>query len=322
MASPNWTDIMTTTIVNRQKKLADNVSNNNALLKRLESKGKIKPADGGTKIAQELEYGENGTFLWYSGYDNLTITPSEVLSAAEFDWKQCAVAVTMSGLEELQNSGVERMIDLMDARISNAEKTMKNKMAAAVYGDGTAAAGKAIGGLGLIVADSGTGQVGNIDAATWTFWKNQTFDATTDGTAAATAANILAYMNRMWLKLCRGTDKPDLLVADDAYYTLYWSALLPNQRFTSPAMAQAGFESLKYMSADVVFDGGMGGACPLNHMYFLNTDYIYLRPHTDRQYVPLNPDRYMNNQDAVWKLIGWAGNMTTSGRKFQGVLKD
>lgn len=322
MASPNVSEIVTTTLKNRSKKLSDNVTKHNALLSRLESKGKIKPADGGERIMQELEYGENGTFTWYSGYDTLNISPSDVLTAAEFDWKQAAVAVTMSGLEELQNTGNEKLIDLLEARINNAEKTMKNKMAAAVYGDGTAATGKAIGGLGLLVADAGAGIVGGIDSGTWAFWKNQAFDATTDGLAAATAANMLAYMNAFWLKLVRGTDRPDLIVADNNYYGLYWAALLPQQRFTSPQMAQAGFESLKFMSADVVFDGGQGGACPVNHMYFLNTDYIYLRPHTDRQYVPLSPDRYTNNQDAFVKLIGWAGNMTTSGRKFQGVLKD
>jgi hypothetical protein len=209
---------------------------------------------------------------------------------------------------------------LLEARINNAEKTMRNRMAAAVYGDGTAASGKAIGGLGLLVSDTGTGVVGGIDAGVWTFWKNLKYSATTDGGAAATSSNMLGYMNTMWLSLVRGTDKPDLIVTDNAFYMNYWSALLPQQRFTSSDMAQAGFESLKYMSADVVFDGGMGGACPVDHMYFLNTDYIYLRPHTDRQYVPLNPDRYTNNQDAFVKLIGWAGNMTTSGRRFQGVM--
>lgn len=322
MASPNVTEIVTTTLENRSRKLADNVTKNNALLARLESKNKIRTASGGTRIMQELEYDENVTFTWYSGYDTLNISPSDVLTAAEFDWKQCSVAVTMSGLEELQNSGQERMIDLLEARINNAEKTMQNKMAEAVYGDGTAGAGKSIGGLGLLVSDTGAGTVGEIDAATWAFWKNVVFDATTDGGAAATTVNMLNYMNRIWLKLVRGTDKPDLVVADDAYYSLYWNALLPQQRFTSPAMAQAGFESLKYMSADVVFDGGQGGFCPANHMYFLNTDYIFMRPHTDRQYVPLAPDRYTNNQDAFVRLIGWAGNMTTNGRRFQGVLKD
>jgi hypothetical protein len=322
MASPNLSEIVTTTLEKRSKKLADNVTKNNALLSRLESKGNVKPADGGSVILQELEYGENGTFTWYSGYDTLNIAPSDVVSAASFDWKQAAVAVTMSGLEELQNSGQPKLIDLLETRIKNAEKTMKNKMAQAVYGDGTVAAGKSIGGLQLLVSDAAAANPGNINATTWPFWQNRRFDATTDGTAAATTANMLHYMNLMWLSLVRGTDKPDLIVADNAYYTLYWEALLPNQRFTSPQMAQAGFESLRYMGADVVFDGGIGGFCPANHMYFLNTDYIYLRPHTDRQYVPLNPDRYTNNQDAFVKLIGWAGNMTTSGRMFQGVLKD
>jgi hypothetical protein len=322
MASPNVTEIVTTTLENRSRKLADNVTKNNALLARLESKNKIRTASGGTRIMQELEYDENVTFTWYSGYDTLNISPSDVLTAAEFDWKQCSVAVTMSGLEELQNSGQERMIDLLEARINNAEKTMQNKMAEAVYGDGTAGAGKSIGGLGLLVSDTGQGTVGEIDAATWAFWRNVVFDATTDGGAAPTTTNFLSYMNRIWLKLVRGTDKPDLVVADDEFYSLYWNSLLPQQRFTSPAMAQAGFESLKYMSADVVFDGGQGGFCPPKHMYFLNTDYIFMRPHTDRQYVPLAPDRYTNNQDAFVRLIGWAGNMTTNGRRFQGVLKD
>lgn len=322
MASPNLSEIVTTTMYNRSKKLADNVSNNNALLQRLEKKGKRKPFSGGRQIMQELEYGENSTFGWYSGYDPLNISPSDVFTAALYDIKQASVAVSISGLEELQNSGDQQMIDLLESRIGNAERTMRNQMAAAVYGDGTAAAGKAIGGLQLLVSDTGQGTIGGINSTLWTFWRNIVFDATTDGGAAASAANILGYMNRVWLQLVRGTDKPDLIVADNNYYRFYWEALQPQQRFTSSDMAQAGFESLKYMSADVVFDGGIGGACPANHMYFLNTDYLYMRPHTKREYVPLSPDRFSTNQDAMVKLIGWAGNMTTSGRKFQGVLKD
>jgi hypothetical protein len=322
MASPNLSEIVTTTLDNRSRQLADNVTENNVLLSRLERKGKRKTFSGGRKIIQELEYGENSTFGWYSGYDTLNISPSDVFTAAEFDIKQCSVAVSISGLEELQNSGQEQMIDLLEGRINNAEKTMRNNMSAAIYGDGTANGGKAIGGLALLVADAGTGTVGNINSTTWTFWRNLAADATTDYGAAVTSANILSYMNRIWLQLVRGTDKPDLIVADNNYYRAYMEALQPNQRFTSAEMAQAGFESLKYMSADVVFDGGMGGSIPANHMYFLNTDYIYMRPHSRRQYVPLSPERFSTNQDAMVKLIGWAGNMTTSGRKFQGVLKD
>lgn len=321
MPSPNLSEIVTTTLYNRSKKLADNVSNNNALLARLEAKGKRKSFSGGRQIVQEIEYGENATFGWYSGYDALNISPSDVFTSAVYDIKQASVAVSINGLEELQNSGEEQMIDLLESRISNAERTMRNQMAAAVYGDGTAEGGKAIGGLQLLVADAGTGTVGGINSSTWNFWRNVVFGAVADGGGAASTSNIVSYMDRLWLQLVRGTDKPDLIVADNAYYRLYMEALQPQQRFTSKDMAQAGFESLKFMSADVVFDGGMGGACPANHMYFLNTDYIYMRPHSKREYVPLSPERFSTNQDAMVKLIGWAGNMTTSGRKFQGVLK-
>lgn len=322
MPSPNLSEIVTTTIENRSKKLSDNVSNNNALLYRLERKGKRKPVSGGRQIIQELEYGENSTFGWYSGYDPLNISPSDVFTGAAFDWKQASVAVSISGLEELMNSGEEQMIDLLESRIENAERTMKNQMAIAVYGDGTADGGKALGGLQSLIADNGQGTVGGINAATWNFWRNQTFDATTDGGAAVTSANIIGYMNRMWLNLVRGADKPDLIVADNTYYRAYMEALQPLQRFQSTEMASAGFESLKYMSADMIFDGGIGGAIPANHMYFMNTDYIYMRPHSRRQYTALSPERFSTNQDAMVKLIGWAGNMTTSGRKFQGVIKD
>jgi len=323
MPVPNLSEIVATTIENRSRVLADNVSKSHALLDRLEKKGKSKSADGGRRILQELEFAENGTFGWYSGYDSLNIAPQEVFSAAEYDWKQCAVAVSISGLEELMNSGEEQFIDLLESRVGNAERTMKNQMGQAVYGDGTAAGGKAIGGLQLLVADTATaGTVGNINRANWSFWRNVSFSGVTDGGAAVSTANILDYMARTWLQLVRGVEKPDLILTDNNYYRLYWQALLPQQRFMSSGMAQSGFESLKYQSADVVFDGGIGGGCPTNHMYFLNTDYIYLRHHSKRRYAPLGQkERFATNQDAMVQLMGWMGNMTLSGSMMQGVLR-
>jgi hypothetical protein len=69
LATPNtnWGEITTTTLFNRSKKLSDNVTKNNGLLRRLNAKGKVKPVDGGQAIVQELEYSENGTYKRYSG---------------------------------------------------------------------------------------------------------------------------------------------------------------------------------------------------------------------------------------------------------------
>lgn len=325
MPTPNVSQILTTTLESRTGVLADNVTDNNAILRRLREKGKIRPVSGGNVIYQELEYAENSTFKRYSGYETLDISPSDVFTAAEFNWKQAAVAVTCSGLEMLQNSGKERVIDLVESRVSNAEKTMMNNIAGDMYSDGTADGGKQIGGLQTLVADAPTsGTVGGIDrsASIGAFWQNYAYDATTDGGAAATAANIQGYMNTVWLAITRGTDHPDLILADNAYFNLYWQSLQSIQRITQENQAAAGFMTLKYMGADVVYDGGYGGAAPANHMYFLNCDYIHFRPHQDRNFVPLDPDRFATNQDAVVKLIGFAGNMTMSNAFLQGVLKD
>src|SRR5687767_6896995 len=154
MADPNstWTEMVTFTLENRRKALADNVTENNALLKRLKQRGKVRPLSGGRVIAEELEYAENDTFMWYSGYKTLDISPQTVFSAAQFDWKQAAVAVTISGLEQLQNSGKEAMMNLLEKRVENAERTFQNQLAAGVYSDGTGAGGKQIGGLDLLVS--------------------------------------------------------------------------------------------------------------------------------------------------------------------------
>ena len=104
MAFPNLSEIVTTTLRNRTGELADNMSRNNAALLRLSRRGNVKTFSGGRTIVQELNYADNQTFQWYSGYQTLNIAPSQVFTAAEFPIRQAAVAVSISGLEELQNS--------------------------------------------------------------------------------------------------------------------------------------------------------------------------------------------------------------------------
>ena len=117
------TDIIATTIQSRTRKIADNVTNNNAILKKLSLRGRIKPASGGNVILQELSFAENANAGWYSGYDLLPVGVSDVIGAAEFTWKQAAVPIIISGLEQLQNAGKEQMIDLMEGRINVGEQT-------------------------------------------------------------------------------------------------------------------------------------------------------------------------------------------------------
>jgi hypothetical protein len=341
MSFPNLSEIVTTTLRNRTGELADNMSRNNALLARLNRRGRVKTFSGGRTIVQELNYANNQTFQWYSGYQVLNIAPSQTFTAAEYPIRQSACAVSISGLEELQNSGEEAIIDLLESRIENAEDTFMNGMSNGIYGDGTVTG--SVGGLQLLVATSpSSGVIGGIDRSTWSFWQNIAYSGSTNGGATTSSANIQNYMDSLWVQLVRGRDSPDLIVADNNYFKLYWQSLQAIQRIAVEngvgEFGTLGYQTLKYNTADVVLDGGFQGAstdplpfetsagtsavggAPSNTMYFLNTKYIHWRPHARRNMVPLDPDRFSVNQDAMVKLIGWAGNMTLSNAFLQGVL--
>lgn len=322
-ANVNYSDILATTIENRSRKIADNVTNNNYLLKKLQMKGKVKPFSGGNKILQELSFAENSNAGWYSGYDLLPVGVSDVISAAEFNIKQAAVPVIISGLEQLQNAGREQMIDLMEARLSVAESTMANLLCGGLYSDGTGAGGKEIDGLDAAVpVDPTAAPYGGIDGNTFTFWQN----AVSDQTAAAglDPTQIQGFWNGLWASLVRGQDRTDLIMADTTVWEAYVASLQAQQRFSNTNSADAGFVTLKYMDSDVCLDGGiyngnLGSGAPAGTAYFLNTDYIHYRPHSARNMVPLSPNRrYSTNQDAEVQILAWAGNLTCSGRMFQG----
>ena len=341
-ANSSITDIIATTIQQRSGELADNVTNNNALLRRLKRKGNVRPFGGGNVIMEEIMYVDASTLNAnsYSGYEALNISPNSPISAAQFSITQYAGAISISGLEMLQNSGKEAIIDLLEGRQKVAEAELMNRIDYDLYLDGTGNGGKNLTGLAAAVPDTPTtGTYGGIDRSSTigTFWRPVAYSGTTDGGAAVSAANIQAYMTSLALQLVRGQNKPDLYVADNTYYAFYVNSLQAIQRISSAdgsGAAGGGFgPELKFygggMSADVVLGGGVNfavntagttGGATSAHMWALNTDYLFFRPHRDRNFVPIGGERQSVNQDAVVKLIGWAGNMTCSGSRFQGVL--
>ena len=315
------TDIIATTIQSRSGELADNLTQNNAILQRLNQKGNVRPFSGGNVILEEIMYDDSTTnnANSYSGYEVLNIAPDSPISAAQYKIAQYADAVTMSGLEMLQNSSKEAIIDLLDGRMQVSEARLLNRISGDLYGDGTGNGGKNLDGLGAAVAAVPTsGTYGGINRATWTFWQNQ---ITTGATSSTT---ILAAMTTAAIKQIRGTDKADLIVAGNTLYSYYVGALQAIQRIAAEESDAAGFASLKFYgggtSADVVLGGGYGSQETATYMYFLNTNYLFLRPHKERNFVPIGGERQSINQDAIVKLYGWAGNLTTSNSFLQGLL--
>lgn len=325
MASPNsiFTEMVTSTFRYTGGEIADNVSKNHILYDRLAKKGQIMEVDGGYEIQVNLDYAENGTFQWYSGYELLNVSASEVLSAANAQWKQGAIHVTASGFEIRANMGSrERIFNLVKARNRNAMRTFANNLGTDSYSDGTGSGGKQLTGLQALIADTGTGTVQGINSSTYTFWRNivQSAAAPLGGGGAITPSKttIRSLMNPLYLNLTRGSDQTDLIAADANYYSMYEEGLQDNQRYMDSDLASAGFYSLKYKRADVFCDVGSG--IPANHMYFMNTDYLDLVVHRDANMTELD-EKVPVQQDAVVVPFLWMGNLVVRNRKLQGVLK-
>lgn len=331
MSFPTVTDIVATTIESRSKTVSDNVTNNNAGLAWIKANGNVKTVSGGSEILEEISFAENSNAGWYSGYDLLPVAAQDVISAARFSLKQAAVPVVISGLEELQNAGPQQMIDLLDQRITVAEATMENLMSSAFYGDGTGSGGKQIVGMDAIVpVDASptnnrvdTGTYGSIDRATWSFWRPAYYNP-----AAMASTTIQGYMNYMWSLLVQGRSAPDLIIADQFMWGLYMASLQSQQRFTDASKAKLGFNTVQFMTADVVLDGGLyypssayGSGATTKTMYFLNTKHLKWRPHAKRDMVPLSPNRrYAVNQDAEVAILAWAGALTCNNQAKHGRL--
>jgi len=321
---------MAATIDSRSEEIADDFSVSTALLYRLKQKGKQRFWKGGINITQALAYQKNQSFKWISGYEKADITPSDVFTLASYAPKQGVISVSISVLEQLQNSGKEAMFDLLEERIDNGFTSIMQEVGLAMYSDGTGSGGKQIGGLNhLIPSDPTTGTVGGINRALWSFWQPQLYDFSggglqTGGAITASSTTIQAAMNTMYLNTMRpgGKDSVDLIAADNTYYGYYWASLQGNQRFTNSKMAEAGFENIRFMGADVVPDGGLSGGIDANTMFFLNTNYLFWRPHVNANFVSADPaTRYSTDQLALVKLIHVAGNMTCSNSKLQGRIQ-
>lgn len=312
MASPTVSQLVATTIANYHKEFADNVANSNAVTALLRKGDRIRTVDGGKQISCPLTYAEE-TFSWYTGTDLLSRLVKETISEADYAPANAVASVTLSGPDLAMNRGKERILNLLEGKMTNAETTMANNITKAIYSDGTAP--KTFAGLKAFVTDTGAGIVGGIDATTWPFWKNQ-FQGVVRATGLQYPA-LKAGMNALWMKLIRGTEKPDLILADAEVYSTYESGLQENQRYADASLGALGFETLKYKTAAIVFDGAATG---LTGSYFLNTKYMKLEMYSGRNFEALDLPDQTPDMDAITKHIAFMGCMTLSNRSMQGRL--
>ena len=307
MSNPNFDALLSTTLANYRDQLTDNVFNDRVLTNHLMSKGRIRMVNGGTKIVEPLIYGQNTTVASYSGYDPISLTAQTGITAAEYEWKQYAASIAISGIEEAKNNGEQEIINLLEAKIMQAEESMREGFNTMFFADGTGNSGKDWNGLGNLIEASGT--VGGINRATAgnEYWRS--YEENTAG------ALTLAQMATAYNTVSVGNDHPDMVLTTQTLFEKYEALLQPQLRYTDAKTADAGFQNLLFKAAPVVFDA----AAPAGNMYFINSKYLTLVGHSGKWFQQTQFVR-PENLDARYALIMCYGNLTCRNASKQGKL--
>ena len=309
----NFNAILSTTLQNYQPTLVDNIFKDLVLLNHMNSKGRVQMEEGGTSIVEPLMYAVNGTASSYSGYDAIDLTPQDGISAANYQWKQMAASIAISGIEEAQNRGTEAIIKLLNAKIMQAEMSVKSDLNGQLFGNGTGNGSKDFNGLGNIVGTQNN-TVGGISSTSNTWW-NPT-QATTMG-----ATLSLANMGNVYNNASKGNDTPDLIITNEDLFSKFESLLTTNVRYQDVEKANAGFQNLMFKQTPVVFDLALAADTTDAPMYFLNTKYLKLVGMNGHWF---NTTDFQNGTvagiDARYALVLAFGELTCSNRNRQGYM--
>ena len=318
MANPNYDEILSTTLAAHRESFTDNVFKRRPLAFYLKDNGRVKMKDGGHKIVMPIMLTTSNGGGSYTGYDTLSLATSDTGTAAEFTWKQYQQPITIDGLTEFKNSGVNQLIDLLEAKVNQAEDTMIENLNTMWFGDGTGNGGKDMNGLGVLIGDESDAitTVGGIDCslaanATWrsgVYRSAGTFSGS--GTPSATVNGINKIRTAM-NTATRGTDKVDLILTDQSIYEAFEAQLNPLTRYEDVKAANAGFENFTYKSVPIMWDEQI----PTQYLtYGINTKHLNLIGGKGRWFYN-TPFETTPDKDAKWAHVLCYGNMVTDSRR-------
>lgn len=291
-------------------KAVDNIFRRTATLNWLNTKAKLQ-SQGGDQAKHPVEGATNSTFQTYSGYDQLTPANDDLLDTAVYDWKQAAIYVPMSGIEEAMNSGDKRVVNLLQTKINNAEMTAAENFETMFHTfDGTENGGKGWAGLPVLVDD--TVPAGGIDPTDPgnDYWESYVVSG---GDTALT----LPQLSKGYNTVSYGLDKCDFMVTTQDLYEAYEALLQPFQRFTDPTTGKAGFDNLVHKAGTVVWSDFV----PDKHWYFLNSNHIKLTVLSGK-WMDFRGFVEPYDRDAKYGLILSYGTFATDGRRYLGVIKN
>jgi len=297
--------LVTTTLDKSRPKLADQITTDNAVTAFLNSKSRVK-LDGGSVVRRPLVFAFNDTVSTYSGYDVIDTTPQEGLGWAEYEWRQHAGSVVISGEEVRKNSGAAQLINLLEAKVDQLRFSVADDMNAMLWAASVGNGGKDFNSIPVLIKDSGT--VAGIDPTTYTWWKS-TLATLIDLTTFDGIDNMGNLYNTV--KVNKG--RVDGVFASQAVYEAYEALAVPNVRFEQVKMADLGFQAVAFKAAELMFEPDV----PAATIYMIDSSRLEFVQHT-AAWLSMTEFVRPYNQDAKVALILSMGQLLTDSRRSHG----
>jgi len=330
MASPLsltklWGYLATSTFERISPAIADNATGRIWLIHALRQAGMEQEVPGGNEIyfpvLKELQ-----TAQAYSDLDVLDVSRADPTTTAKYNWKQLAVPIMISGRDMAINSGDDvRITRILTLFIESAVLSLRNGIAdstTGIFSDNDESAAGLTGLQNLLTSTSSstptTGTAGNLNRATYDFWRNQVRNVSSDF-----SANGFTRMHQLYLDCTRGDETPDVMVLTRAAYANYLINLTATTRHNQPLTTAKNRvdnspDMITFAGTDALI--GFDDNCPADNGYFLNAKYTHFVVHPERNvevgaFVDLRP-----TQDAIATQAFFMGNFAMSNMARQGLL--
>jgi hypothetical protein len=297
-------------------KFPEVVFSNNPVFARLWKRGP-KP-NGGKTIAQPLGYaaGNGGS---YSPRAQLNIAAVDQVTTAEFNWKYYYVPIAMFRDEILRNGSPEGVKSLLDMKMKISRSEIADDIATDLFLTSSSYSGDSDNGVNSLVGacanaayPAATIAYGGITKSSAnSFWHGDVNTATASGNLS------LPDMMDSFIAVSIYGSTPDLIVTNQDRFSDYWALVAAQERFMHKDVDGYGFGGLLFNTVPVVMDSH----CNADEMYFLTSDYLHLVSHK-KENMRLEPFMKPIDQNAAVAKIYWAGNLTCSDCRRQGVLYD
>lgn len=256
-----------------EKSFKDQVFDQTVLLNFMKSNGGIETKSGGAAYVQIPLAHARGTSEWFSGADSLDVTPVDTLDAAQFYWRNLNASITITLEDELNNTGKEQIVDLLDAKITQAKLTIAENLNESLFTGTGNEARKRIVGLQTLVDD---GTVGGIAGATYSDWRSYLEENAT----ALTIAHLKTARNT--INQGKGGSPVKIIVTNQTLFEKYESLLTPTYQMDplvkskeAERLGDVGFTALSYAGIPMVWDAD----CPTGEVYLLNAENLKLFVH-------------------------------------------